>query len=354
MLNKQISLFLSSIFIFTLLSSTVIAGSRSFFINEILAQSSQSTSQTSYSVRILSPSTVTIQEKDSADTQQGIKFTVQVARENKKGQFSAILSTFSDTPALNVLRSFTPSFIINMEEGQSVKNTTLTIAKSRADSLTQGTFKFQVKAVNTRTNDIVEGIRSPPQALSNTGTIIVVAQQAEKLSANGQSAGKDQQPSQNQDGSISQQEQTEQQKKQQTQNRPPIAKAGLNQQVNEGDSVILDASTSIDPDTSSQVLSYLWEQLGTNTKSLDIIQPSPNSPKAKFTAPQVDKDTTFSIKLTGTRRKRRASLRFCQYTGQEPSDSKARTRTRRRTSTTARYEENSRSISKRWSSPRKG
>ena len=132
MLDKRLSLFLSSIFIFTLLSSTVIAGFTPFFINEILAQSSQSSSQSLYSVRILPPSTVTIQEEDSADTQQGIKFTVQVARENRKGQFSAMLSTFSDTPALNVLRSFTPSFIINMEEGQSVKNATLTIAKARA------------------------------------------------------------------------------------------------------------------------------------------------------------------------------------------------------------------------------
>ena len=310
MLSKLASLILSSIFIFTLLSSTIIVGSGSFFVQEILAQSSQSSSQSLYSVRILPPSTVTIQEKDSADTQQGIKFTVQVARENKKGQFSAMLSTFSDTPALNVLRSFTPSFIVNMEEGQSIKNATLTIAKARADSLTQGTFKFQVKAVNTRTNDIVEGTRNTPQALSNTGTIVVVAQQAEKsqsLSTNGLPSGQVQQPSENQDGSVPKQQQgqqTDQQPQQQPPNHPPIAKAGLNQQVNEGDNVILDASTSTDPDTSTQsqdqaqVLSYIWEQLGMNTKSLDIIQPSLNSPKARFIAPQVDEDTTFTIKLT--------------------------------------------------------
>ena len=188
MLNKLASYILSSIFIFTLLSSTVIVGSGSFFVQELLAQNSQSTSQTLYSVRILPPSTVTIQENDAADTQQGIKFTVQVARENKKGQFSAMLSTFSDTPALNVLRSFTPSYIINMEEGQSVKNATLTIAKARADSLTQGTYNFQVKAVNTRTNEIVEGIRNVPQALSNTATLVVIDQKTEtsqSLSTNG-------------------------------------------------------------------------------------------------------------------------------------------------------------------------
>ena len=46
------------------------------------------------------------------------------------------------------------------------------------------------------------------------------------------------------------------------------------------------------------MLSYIWEQSGTGTKSLDIIQPSPNSPKARFTAPQVDEDTTFTFKLT--------------------------------------------------------
>jgi hypothetical protein len=131
-----------------------------------------------------------------------------------------MLSTFSDTPALNVLRSFTPSFMINMEEGQSVKNTTLTIAKARTDSLIQGTFEFQVKAVNTRVNDIVEG---GPQALSNTGKIVVIARLDEKsqsLSTNGQAAGKDQQSSQNQGGFISQPQLTEQQKKKQTLNHP--------------------------------------------------------------------------------------------------------------------------------------
>ena len=97
-------------------------------------------------------------------------------------------------------------------------------------------------------------------------------------------------------------QQTDQQSQQQPPNHPPIAKAGLNQQVNEGDNVILDAGTSTDPDIStqagSQVLSYIWEQSGTGYTSLDIIQPSPNSPKARFTAPQVDEDTTFTFKLT--------------------------------------------------------
>ena len=168
MLNKRVSLLLSSFFIFTLLSSTIIVGASPFIIQEALAQTSQSAAQTLYSVRILPPSTVTVQEKNSED----IKFTVQVTRENDKGQFSAMLSTISDTPALNVLRSFSPSFIINMEEGQTAKNATLAIAKPRADSLTQGTFKFQVKAVNTRPNDIAEGIKSPPPALSNPATVV--------------------------------------------------------------------------------------------------------------------------------------------------------------------------------------
>ena len=302
MLNKRVSLLLSSFFIFTLLSSTIIVGASPFLVQEALAPTSQSAGQTLYSVRILPPSTVTVQEKNSVDTQD-IKFTVQVTRENEKGQFSAMLSTISDTPALNVLRSFSPSFIINMEEGQTAKNATITIAKPRADSLTQGTFKFQVKAVNTRPNDIADGTRSPTSALSNTA-IVVVTQQTEKsqslsTTTTEPSSGNDQRTAQNQDGSVPQQDQ-QQQQQQQSPNHPPIAKAGLNQQVNEGEVVILDASTSTDLDISSQAqrLSYVWEQSSTSSSSFDIIQPSSDSPKAKFKAPQVNQDTTFTIKLT--------------------------------------------------------
>ncbi|HEY1247692.1 MAG TPA: Ig-like domain-containing protein, partial [Nitrososphaera sp.] len=279
-------------------------------IQGILAQNpdARSSQETVYSVRILPPATNTIKEKESKDQQ--IDYTVQITRENKKGQFVATLSTVSDTPALNLLRSFTPSFTVNMEEGVTALNTTLTIPGPRADSLTPGNYKFQVQAVNLRSNDLTSNqIRTPVQALSNIAILQVVDDKLNSELASSQSKVQaSQTPAAGSPSAAADQQQQEQQQQiapgQQQQppkpNHPPIARAGPNHQVNEGDIVILDASTSSDADR-GQTLSYLWEQASPKIPSLKIEQPSANSPKAKFTAPQIkegDDPLRFTVKLT--------------------------------------------------------
>jgi len=72
-------------------------------------------------------------------------------------------------------------------------------------------------------------------------------------------------------------------------NKAPIANAGNDQNVNEGNQVILDGTGSYDDD--GDKLTYLWTtpnniSLSSNT----ISQPT-------FTAPEVDKDTTLTIQL---------------------------------------------------------
>lgn len=47
-------------------------------------------------------------------------------------------------------------------------------------------------------------------------------------------------------------------------NQPPIANAGLNQSGNEGDTFVIDGSTSTDPDGNQDIVSYGWD-LGDNT-----------------------------------------------------------------------------------------
>ena len=72
-------------------------------------------------------------------------------------------------------------------------------------------------------------------------------------------------------------------------NQPPVAVAGDDQTVNEGDIVNLDGTGSFDPD--GQDLIYLW------TASPEIVFDDPTSPTPTFTAPDVTIDTDFTINL---------------------------------------------------------
>ena len=72
-------------------------------------------------------------------------------------------------------------------------------------------------------------------------------------------------------------------------NKVPVANAGCAQTVNEGSFVTLDGSGSSDGD--SDALTYSWIVPGSITLS------SATSVKPTFTAPEVDQNTNFTIKL---------------------------------------------------------
>ena len=73
-------------------------------------------------------------------------------------------------------------------------------------------------------------------------------------------------------------------------NKAPVANAGTNQSVNEGETVTLDGSGSTDPDGTT--LSYQW------TAPSGIILSSETVDKPTFTAPEVSTDTEFTFTLT--------------------------------------------------------
>ena len=78
-------------------------------------------------------------------------------------------------------------------------------------------------------------------------------------------------------------------------NNPPIADAGLDQTVDEGDSVTLDGSDSTD-DVALPGSPYDWEQIWGPTVTLSGSEQNPKT----FTAPNVDSDTELEFRLTIT------------------------------------------------------
>ncbi|WP_435361659.1 malectin domain-containing carbohydrate-binding protein [Haloarchaeobius sp. DFWS5] len=77
-------------------------------------------------------------------------------------------------------------------------------------------------------------------------------------------------------------------------NQPPVADAGTNITVEEGDSVSLNAGASSDPDGDDNALGYTWTQLsGTPDGLLDMS----DSAQVSFTAPEVDADSTYTFEV---------------------------------------------------------
>jgi tetratricopeptide (TPR) repeat protein len=81
-------------------------------------------------------------------------------------------------------------------------------------------------------------------------------------------------------------------------NDPPIAAAGTDKVVyTAGSTVMLDGSSSRDPDNNDVITSYKWQQIaGSPVIELN----DPNAPTSSFIAPDVTSDTTFTFELTVT------------------------------------------------------
>lgn len=76
-------------------------------------------------------------------------------------------------------------------------------------------------------------------------------------------------------------------------NQPPVADAGKDQQVDEGDEVNLDGSASTDPD--GEIDTYTWQQTG-DGPSVDLVDAE--RAQTEFTAPDVDAETQLTFELT--------------------------------------------------------
>lgn len=78
-------------------------------------------------------------------------------------------------------------------------------------------------------------------------------------------------------------------------NQPPIADAGIDKTVNEGDVVTLDGSASNDPDDSFSSMTFTWQQVSGPT----ILISGADSNQASFIAPKVFQPTgTIVLRLT--------------------------------------------------------
>jgi PKD repeat protein len=82
------------------------------------------------------------------------------------------------------------------------------------------------------------------------------------------------------------------------QNEPPLANAGPDQTVNEGDFVTLDGSASLDIDDG--VGAYLWAQTGVQTGVQTVTLSNPTSSQPTFTAPPPGDGASLSFNLTVT------------------------------------------------------
>ena len=273
-MGKSFSILISAIFILTLISSTPMSSSR------ISALSSQQAQDFLYSVTI-SPTFVKVQQGEFG------AFAVKVARGSDMGAFSVDLSLIADSLPLKAVATFSPAQL-NFEEGQSAKNATL---KINSYGLEPGFQRFRVGAA-THTAASTDQARSNPAALIVSAAVVKQSSDT----ASGSPVTESTPASGSTTSGGEQKTAPETVLTQPKPNNPPVAKAGLDQVVKEGDKVTLDSSASTDPD--KDPISYSWQQISPRGPSIKL-HTSPNTQsEINFIAPAVDKDTTFKFKLT--------------------------------------------------------
>ncbi len=257
LIRKEISILLSAVFIITLISSTPVQSVR---------VSGAENQDVLYSVSV-TPALVKVPQGEFGT------FDVKVQRGSDEGQFIVDLSLAADSSLPRGAVTFNPPSL-DLEQGQTAANSTM---KINSHGLDTGPLRFRVQAA----------MHTPvgsDQALSNPAALIVT----DSLSPSGPT-----------DASTAQIEENNRVIPEATlaptqPNHAPIAKAGQDQSINEGERGTLDGSASTDPD--KDALSYSWEQLVPRQPSVKLVT-SDASGKASFIAPDVDRDTVFRFNL---------------------------------------------------------
>src|SRR6476659_2744586 len=268
-MRKEISIIISAVFMITLVTSSSLS---SVNVAVALVHGGQ---DFLYSVSV-SSTLVRLQQGDFGT------YDVKVLRGSAAGQFSVILSLVNDSSLPKSAISFDPP-ILNFVQGQTVRNSTL---KINSQDLKFGTNVFRVQATT-------QPPAIPDKALSNPATLIVSAA-GTRQSANSLTDSESQSSSSSESLPSDKAQRNMPESLQTKLNNPPIAKAGQDQVIKEGERVVLDGSASTDPDKTP--LSFSWEQISPRQQKIKL-DSSETSNKVSFVLPDVDRDTIFRFKL---------------------------------------------------------